>query len=419
MAIDSALAVDCAGRLEAEDPVASLRHEFAIPPWEGGRSPEWAYFAGNSLGLMPFAAREAIEHELGEWARLGVEAWFEGAEPWLEYARALRAPLARLVGAVENEIAVVHGLTVNLHLLLASFYHPTPERYRILIEEDAFPSDSHAVQSHVAIHGLDPRDAVVKTDPDDVLTAIESEGERLAVVVLGGLNYLSGELLDMAAITAAGRRVGAVVGWDLAHVVGNVPAALHDWGADFAVWCNYKYVNGGPGAPGGLFVHERHGDDLSRPRLAGWWGTDPAVRFRMEAAFVPRSGAEGWAVSTPAVLAHAPLRVSLEQLDRVGLPALRGRSVRLSGYLERALDEVAASRRLRQLTPRESERRGAQLSLGVEGASDLAVRLRREHGVVCDFREPDVIRLAPAPLYTTYEDCRRAALALLDLLPAR
>jgi kynureninase len=419
MRTEGILTVKTAVRLEAEDPVASLRQEFAVPPWEGGREAEWAYFAGNSLGLMPLAARAALGRELDSWARLGVEAWFEGSEPWLEYARSLRAQLARLVGATEDEVAVVHGLTINLHLLLSSFYEPTPARYRILIEDAAFPSDSHAVQSHVAVHGLDPRDAVVKTDADGVLATIESEGERLAVIVLGGLNYLSGELLDMAAITEVGHGVGAVVGWDLAHVVGNVPAALHDWGADFAVWCNYKYVNGGPGAPGGLFVHERYGMDLSVPRLAGWWGTDPAVRFRMESDFVPRAGAEGWAVSTPAILAHAPLQVSLEQFDRVGLPALRDRSRRLTGYLERMLDEVATSRRVRQLTPRDPERRGAQLSLGVEGARELALQLRREHGVVCDVREPDVIRLAPVPLYTTYEDCRRAALALLDLLPPR
>lgn len=419
MATDSALAAEAADRLEVEDPVASLRHEFAIPAWTDGSWPEWAYLAGNSLGLMPLAARAAIDRELDVWARLGVEGWFEGDEPWLEYAHSLRAPLARLVGAGEDEVAVVHALTVNLHLLLASFYRPTRDRYRILVEEAAFPSDLHAVQSQVVLHGRDPADAIVQSDLGGIASAIDDQGERLALVLLGGLNYLTGELLEMEVITAAARDVGAVVGWDLAHVIANVPAELHAWGADFAVWCNYKYVNGGPGAPGGLFVHERHAQDLSRFRLAGWWGTDPAVRFRMDPEFVPRPGAEGWAVSTPPVLAHAPLRVALEQLDRVGRTALRARSLRMTAYLERALDEVAGSRRLRLLTPREATRRGAQLSLAVEDARRLAARLRHEHGVVCDFREPDVLRLAPTPLYNSYEDCRRAALALLDLLPPR
>jgi len=398
--------------LEASDPLPSLRDEFHVP--EG-----WAYLAGNSLGLQPKAARAAIEDELVEWARLGVEGWFEAREPWLEYAGSLRGPVARLVGAAEDEVAVMNTLTVNLHLLLASFYRPTPARHRILIEDTAFPSDSYAVQSQAAWHGFDPAEAVVRVPLDGVVEAIAREGDSLAVVLLPGLSYLTGEMLDVPALTEAVHAVGGVAAWDLAHSIGNVPVSLHDAGADFAVWCSYKYANGGPGAPGGAFVHERHGRRLDVPRLAGWWGNDPAERFRMEPDFVPRPGAEGWGVSTPTVLALAPLRASLEQFDRVGLNALRARSLRLTAYLEELLYEIAQRRPLTVITPREPGRRGCQLSVACDDAKRLAGRLRDEHGVVCDFREPDVLRFAPAPLYNTYEDCRRVAAALLDVLDPR
>jgi kynureninase len=397
-----------ARRLEASDPLPSLRDEFVVPPW--------AYLAGNSLGLQPKAARAAVERELEEWGRLAVEGWFEAVEPWLEYAGSLRGPVARLVGAGEDEVAVMNSLTVNLHLLLATFFRPTRERFRILIEDAAFPSDSHAVQSQAAFHGFDAREAVVRVPLDGVADAIAEAGDSLALALLPAVNYLDGRVLDVEALTAAVHEVGAVAGWDLAHAIGNVPVRLHESGADFAVWCHYKYVNGGPGAPGGAFVHERHGLDLSLPRLAGWWGNDPAERFRMEPDFVPRPGAEGWAVSTPTILALAPLRASLEQFDRVGLDGLRARSLRLTAYLEELLDEVGRSRRLSVSTPRDPDLRGCQLSVACEGARTLAGRLRHEHGVVCDFREPDVLRLAPTPLYNTYEDCRRAAAALHEIL---
>jgi kynureninase len=417
-----------AAEREASDPLPTLRGEFAIPPWPDGRHPEWAYFAGNSLGLQPRAATAAIEAELGEWGRLGVESWFEAREPWLEYAGSLRPSLAPLVGASPDEVVAMNSLTVNLHLLLATFYRPTRERRRILIEDSAFPSDAYAVASQAALHGLDPRDAVVRLRPragedtlrtEDVVAAIAGEGDRLALVLLGAVNYLTGEVLELEEITRATRAAGAVSGWDLAHAVGNVPVSLHDAEVDFGVWCHYKYVNAGPGAPGGAFVHERHAGDTRRFRLAGWWGEDPVGRFRMEPEFVPRPGAEGWAVSTPPILAFAPLRASLGLFDRVGLPALRERSLRLTAYLETLLDEVAATRRIEPITPRDPARRGCQLSLRVDGARSLAGCLRREHGVVCDFREPDVLRFAPVPLYSTYEDCRRAAAGLGDVAPAR
>jgi len=408
-----------AAELEAADPLPSLRSEFLVPPWPGGAVPEWAYMAGNSLGLQPRAARAAIGDELDEWARLAVEAWFESHEPWLEYAGSLRGSVARLVRAAEDEVAVMNTLTVNLHLLMASFYRPTAERHRILIEDTAFPSDAYAVKSQAAWHGFDPAEAVVRVAVEDVPAAISRLGDSLALALLPGVNYLSGDVLDVAALTAAVHGVGAVAGWDLAHAIGNVPVALHDAEVDFAVWCHYKYVNAGPGAPGGAFVHERHGTRLDLPRLAGWWGNDPVERFRMEPDFVPRAGAEGWAVSTATVLALAPLRAALEQFDRVGLDALRARSLRLTGYLEELLDDVARSRRMAVITPRDPESRGCQLSVSCDGAKAVAGRLRSEHGVVCDFREPDVLRFAPVPLYNTYEDCRRAAEALLDVLEPR
>ncbi len=411
--------------LDLTDEVTSRRDAFVVPPWPGGRYAEWAYFAGNSLGLMPRSVQQGIAAELDDWGALAVEAWFDGETPWLERAGATRSSLARLVGAHEDEVVVMNTLTVNLHLLLASFYRPAGDRYRILIEDSAFPSDSHAVHSQAALHGLDPgvvvRRLVVRPGEatlrtEDVVEAIEREGDRLALVLLGHVNYLTGELVDMRAVTAATHAVGAVSAWDLAHAIGNVPVELHDAGADVAVWCHYKYVNAGPGAPGGAFVHSRHARDTTGFRLAGWWGVDPVDRFRMEPDFVPRPGAQGWAVSTPPILALPALEASLALFDEVGLPALRERSVRLTGYLESLLDEVATRRRMIVTTPRDPERRGCQLSVAADGARVLAGRLRHEHGVVCDFREPDVLRFAPIPLYNTFHDCWRAATALEDVL---
>jgi kynureninase len=411
---------------EAADP--SRRSDFCVPPWPGAGGAEWAYFAGNSLGLQPRAAAAAVSDELEIWAELAVEGWFEGARPWLTAADDLRPSLARLIGAQPEEVVAMNTLTVNLHLLMATFYRPTRERFRIVIEDTAFPSDSHAVASQARHHGLDPETAVVRLRPregetvlrtEDIVAELERLRGTVALVLLGGVNYLTGEHFEIAEITAAAHDIGAVAGWDLAHAVGNVPLELSAWGVDWAAWCHYKYVNAGPGAPAGAFVHARHGDDAALPRLAGWWGNDPATRFRMEPAFVPRAGAAGWQVSTPTVLGFAPLRVSLELFDSVGIAALRARSVRLTGYLEALLDTVVAERRARLLTPRGESRRGCQLSLAVPDARALAGRLRAEHGVICDVREPDVVRFAPVPLYSSYRDCWRAATGLHALLPER
>ena len=405
---------------DAADP--GRRAEFLVPPAPAGSPyPETAYFAGNSLGLQPKAAAAAIREELDAWARSGVEGWFAPGRPWTDYPGLLRADAAALVGALPRETVVMNALTVNLHLMMATFYRPRGERTRIVIEDAAFPSDSYAVASQAAHHGLDPARTVVRLRPrpgehclrtEDVLDHLAREGERTALVLLGGINYLTGELLDIPAITAAGRAAGCTVGWDLAHAVGNVPLALHDWGVDFAVWCSYKYLNGGPGAPGGCFVHERHLADPGLPRLAGWWGTDERVRFEMRPGYDHVADAGAWQLSTPSILALASLRVSLRMMAETGMAALRERSVRLTGYLEALLAESAGP--IEVITPADPARRGAQLSVRVVGgdAAGLAARLHARHGVLADVRRPDVIRLAPAPMYSTYHDCWRAARAL-------
>ncbi len=404
-----------ARELDAADGFPGLRDEFHIPPATGGNYPETAYMAGNSLGLQHRSIRSRLTNELDDWARLGVEGHLEAKRPWLPYHELLRAPAARLVGARPAEVVMMNSLTVNLHLMMTSFYRPTAERHAIVIEDSTFPSDSYAVRSQVALHGYDPDSAVIRLRPrsgesalrsDDIVAFLREDGSRVALVLLGGVNYLSGEFLDIAAITAAGRAAGAVVGWDLAHAAGNVPLALHDWGVDWAAWCTYKYLNAGPGAVAGCFVHERHLADRSLPKLAGWWGSKPATRFAMGPVIDPVYTADSWQLSNPPILALAPVLASLEVFDAVGLAQLRAKSIRLTGYLESLLDGFEI------LTPREPERRGAQLSVRVPGAAAVSRELRDSHGIIADHREPDVIRLAPAPLYCTFHDCWRAAEAL-------
>jgi kynureninase len=318
---------------------------------------------------------------------------------------------------------------VNLHLMMVSFYRPTPQRHRILIEDSAFPSDSYAVRSQAALHGYAPDEAVIRLVPrpgdtflrsDDVVEFLRREGDRVALVLLGAVNYYSGELLDLESITSAGHAAGAVVAWDLAHAAGNVPLRLHDWGVDWAAWCSYKYLNAGPGSVAGAFVHERHLCDAGRPRLAGWWSTDPATRFAMAPTLDPVATADAWALSNPPILALAPVLASLEIFDAVGMDALRAKSIRLTGYLEELLDDAADGRPFEVITPRDAQRRGAQLSVRLSGhdAGKVSAALRRDHGVYADSRRPDVIRLAPAPLYCTFHDCWRAARALAEVLDA-
>ncbi|MET9660303.1 kynureninase [Streptomyces sp. NPDC006510] len=408
-------------RLDAADP--GQRDLFHIPPADGGRFAEAAYFAGNSLGLQPKAIRIDLLEDLADWQRLGVEGHTEARRPWMPYHELLTETAARLVGARPEETVAMNSLTVNLHLLMVSFYRPRGERVRLVIEDSAFPSDSYAVRSQARFHGLDPDDAVVRLRPragedtlrtEDVLDFLAREGHTVALVMLGGVNYLTGELMDIPTITAAGQAAGAVVGWDLAHAAGNVPLQLHDWGVDFAAWCTYKYLNSGPGAVAGAFVHERHLGDSDLQRFEGWWSTEAKTRFLMAPVSTPPAKADAWQISNPPVLAMGPVRTSLELFDQVGMDALRERSERLTGYLERLLDEVTPTRPITVVTPRDPARRGCQLSLriGSGSAADLAARLRHEHGVVTDAREPDIIRVAPVPLYSTFHDCWRAADAL-------
>lgn len=412
---------DEARSLDETDPLPTLRGEFLVPPAPGGPCAEAAYFAGNSLGLQPRSVAGRLREELDDWARLAVEAHTRGGRPWVDYHELLRGPAARLVGALPHEVVAMNSLTVNLHLMMASFYRPAGTRTRIVIEDAAFPSDSYAVASQAVHHGLDPAAAVVRLRPrdgegtlrtEDVLEFLDREGDTVALVLLGGVNYLTGQLMDMAAITKAGRAAGAVVGWDLAHAAGNVPLRLHDWDVDFAAWCTYKYLNGGPGAVAGCFVHERHVRDASVPRLAGWWGTDPAVRFRMDPDIAPPASADAWQLSNPPIMALAPVLASLEIFDRVGMDALRAKSERLTGYLADRLAETGAE----VVTPSDPAARGAQLSVRVADAGGLVRRLAEAHGVIADAREPDVVRLAPVPLYCTFHDCHRAAGGLADLL---
>ena len=413
---------DRALALDAEADPASRRSEFLIPPAVGGDFPLTAYLAGNSLGLQPRATRAELMADLDAWEEYGVHGHTEADRPWFPYHEELRDPAARLVGALPREVVIMNSLTVNLHLLLASFYRPTAIRHRIVIEDRCFSSDSYAVRSHVALRGHDPDTAVLRLRPrpgedvlrtEDVLGVLHDHAHSIATVMIGGVNYLTGEVMDMPAITAAGHEIGATVGWDLAHAAGNIPLHLHDWDVDFAAWCSYKYLNSGPGAVAGAFVHERHLDDPAMPRLEGWWSTDPTSRFEMRPESEPQRSADAWSLSNPPILAMGPVRTSLQIFDAVGMPALRERSLRLTGYLRGLLSTMVERSGITLVTPADDDRHGAQISVRVPAdAADLTERMSENWGVVADDRRPDIVRLAPAPLYCTFHDCWRAADAL-------
>ena len=400
--------------LDAADPLSRFRAEFHIPPHGDG---EQVYFCGNSLGLQPRGVREAVLQELDDWRDLGVEGHFRGRHPWMPYHETLRAPLAALVGAEPSEVVAMNTLTVNLHLLMVSFYRPSGARRAILIEAGAFPSDRHAVESQIRLHGGDPATDLIELAPDEPagtlsMAAIErclaEHGPRIALVLWPGVQYRTGQAFDLAAITRMAQAQGCVVGFDLAHAVGNLALRLHDSGADFAAWCHYKYCNAGPGAVAGAFVHARHAH-TDRPRLAGWWGHDQATRFRMAPDFVPAPGADGWQLSNPPILSMAPLRVSLAQFQRAGMDALRARSQRLTAHLD-ALIRSRLHDTLEIVTPAEPERRGCQLSLRVRGGRERGRDLFQQlatQGILGDWREPDVIRISPAPLYNRFIDLQR------------
>ncbi|MBA3883387.1 MAG: kynureninase [Chthoniobacterales bacterium] len=408
---------------DENDPLRAFRERFHIPL--GSDSTPVVYFAGNSLGLMPKATRAVVQQELEDWGNLGVEGHLEGTTPWYSYHETVREPAARLAGALPHEVVCMNSLTVNLHLMMTTFYRPTSARFSILMEEPAFPSDTYAVKSQIAHHGFDPEEALVLARPregeftlrlSDIQELIEKEGKQIALVLFAGVNFFTGQLFDIEKITATAKACGCTVGIDLAHAIGNVPLSLHDWGVDFAVWCSYKYLNSGPGAVGGAFVHARHTSNRSLKRFAGWWGNDPATRFRMqlEPEFVPVSSADAWAVSNPPILSLAPLRASFKIFDDAGgMDALRTKSMELTGYLQTLLDR-AQSKSFSVITPREPMNRGAQLSILVhEHPKELFAKVEAA-GVKCDFREPNVIRAAPTPLYNTYHEVWRFAKLLAE-----
>lgn len=402
--------------LDRADPLRAFRDQFHIPRAPDNTA-EVVYLCGNSLGLMPRATRDAVLEDLDDWARLGVEGHFHARHPWFPAHEFCRESAARLVGGLPHEVVVMNSLTVNLHLMMATFYRPTPDRFKVVIEDAAFPSDSYAVRSQANWHGLNPSEAVVRLKPragehalrtEDILEAIERHGRSIALVMLGGVNYLTGQVFDFARITEAGHRAGAHVGWDLAHAAGNIPLHLHDWDADFACWCCYKYLNSGAGAVAGCFIHERHARNTGLPRFAGWWGNDPATRFKMGPEFVPVPTADAWALSNPPVLALTPVRVSLEIFDKATMPALRRKSLALHHYMRSQIESLNTSA-LELITPREDDAHGSQLSIAVKDRPrELFNALTADH-VMCDYREPNVVRIAPVPLYNTFHDCWRFA----------
>jgi kynureninase len=401
---------DFAQAMTAADPLAPFRNRFHIPKTPDGS--DCVYLCGHSLGLQPKSARAYIEQELQDWERLGVEGHFHAQNPWMPYHEILAAPTARLVGALPNEVVVMNSLTVNLHLMMVSFYRPTARRHQIVIESSAFPSDQYAVHSQINFHGYDPAQSLLEIAPrpgeatirtEDIEKWLGEKGEQIALILLGGVNYYTGQAFDCPRITQAAHAQGCIVGFDMAHAAGNLPLHLHDWNADFAVWCSYKYLNGGPGCIAGCFVHERHARNPQLPRFAGWWGHDKSSRFQMPSQFQPIPGAEGWQLSNPSILSMAALRASMEIFDEATIARLRAKSETLTAYLEFLLAQQAKEE-FSILTPRDPAQRGAQLSLQVkEGGRAVCDRLARG-GILCDWREPDILRVAPVPLYNSFLD---------------
>lgn len=397
-------------QLDQNDPLQSYRDKFHIPVRSNGN--EYLYLCGNSLGLQPRTVRKHIEQELNDWSTLGVEGHFHAKNPWMPYHEFLTSSMAKIVGAKNEEVVVMNSLTVNLHFMMVSFYNPTAKRNKILIEGDAFPSDKYAVHSQIKYHGynseecminLRPRNGEINLRTEDILEIIDQQGDEIALVMIGGVNYYTGQKYDMKSITKAAQMKGAKVGFDLAHGVGNVKLELHEWNVDFAVWCSYKYLNAGPGAVGGCFVHENHrSSDL--PRFAGWWGHEKETRFKMPDDYIPIKGAEGWQLSNAPILSMASLMASLEIYEEVGMEQLIAKSKIMTGYMEFLLNDKLGDK-INIFTTSNPEERGCQLSLSVVGEHGKEVFDQiTELGVIADWREPDVIRVAPIPLYNTYQE---------------
>ena len=404
-----------AQQLDAQDQLRQYQNEFSFPQVNGKKA---IYFTGNSLGLQPKRARTYVDEVMNDWANLAVEGHFYAEKPWWDYHERFANPLSQLVGALPSEVTVMNTLTVNLHLLMVSFYRPTATRYKIICEEKAFPSDQYLFQSQVNFHGYATEDAIVEVKRregehnirlEDVLAKINEVGDELALVLIGGVNYYTGQVFDMKTITQAGHRVGAYVGWDLAHAAGNIELHLHDWQVDFAAWCSYKYMNSGPGNASGCFIHEKHHTNSELPRFAGWWGHNKERRFKMEQKFDPIQGADGWQISNLPVLSLAPYLASVELFVEIGMEALIQKRNQITSYLEFVLRQIdqEVNGNFEIITPSNPSERGCQLSVFLHGEGRSLFDYLMKNGVIIDWREPNVIRLAPVPLYTSYEDIYR------------
>lgn len=414
---------------DEQDSLKNLRSRFLIPQHNGEDA---VYFCGNSLGLQPVSAQQYLADQLNTWKNLAVEGWFHGDDPWLDYHKSITGSIAGLVGARHNEVTIMNSLTVNLHLLMVSFYKPNNKRFKILMEGGAFPSDQYAMESQVRFHGLDPKDTIIEIFPrdgevtlrtEDIIETIDQNKNELALVLFGGINYYTGQFFDLKAITDAAHAAGAYAGFDLAHAAGNVPLQLHNWGADFACWCSYKYMNSGPGGISGIFVHEKHFTDKELNRFAGWWGYRRDKQFLMAPGFDPEIGAAGWQVSTSPILLLALFKASMAIFDDAGglQHTLRQKSIHLTGYLEfliQGINEQQGEEIYRIITPADAAARGCQLSVVCKRNARAIFNYLAQNGVIGDWREPDVIRLSPVPLYNTFEDVYKAARLMADALKA-
>ena len=414
--------LDFAKQLDQEDPISYLRNEFHIPRDKNGK--EWLYFTGNSLGLQPKITSKYIEQELDDWANFGVEGHFEAKNPWLSYHELLTDTMAKVVGAKPIEVVVMNTLTTNLHLLMVSFYQPSKTKYKIIIEGDAFPSDRYAVQSQLSFHGFDPEEALIEWKPkegkellelEDLKSILDSQGDEVALLLIGGVNYYTGQYLDIKKIAELGHAKKCMVGIDLAHGAGNIQPNLHDSSIDFAAWCTYKYLNSGPGSLSGLFVHEKHAQRKDLPRFAGWWNHNKETRFNMRQPFDVMEGAEGWQLSNPPILSMAAIKASLDIFEKVGMDALVKKSKKLTGFFEYLVNEIASDT-IEIITPTNPNERGCQLSLQVKNADKNLHKKLTENNIITDWREPDVIRCAPVPMYTSFEDVYHMVTILESLL---
>ncbi|MHC9090010.1 kynureninase [Tenacibaculum sp. IMCC1] len=411
-----------AQQLDKEDKLAHLRAQFHIP--KDAKGNDWLYFTGNSLGLQPKQTQQYIQQELDDWAKYGVEGHFEARNPWMPYHEFLTNSMAKIVGAKPIEVVVMNTLTTNLHLLMVSFYQPTKTKYKIVIESDAFPSDRYAVQSQLKFHGFDTEEGLIEWKPregeellriEDLEKIVDEQGDEIALLLIGGVNYYTGQYLDIKRIAEIGHVKNCKVGIDLAHGAGNISPELHDSGVDFAAWCTYKYLNSGPGSLAGLFVHEKHAHNKELPRFAGWWNHNKETRFNMRQPFDVMPGAEGWQLSNPPILSMAAIRASLDMFEEVGMEALRAKSEKLTGYFEYLINQIDTDR-IKIITPSNPKERGCQLSIQVKNADKSLHKKLTENNIITDWREPDVIRCAPVPMYNSFEDVYRMVEILKTLL---